>query len=299
MTDDRERCRRPAFPEDRALRPAAVGPSRCWPAPLRLAVPAIMGHGDSVYGIIARCGGGWRPNHRPMSWRSRQGICGARHAARASGKHSWPAGPRRGGHGSVPATGPKGPRWYDWRWLPLVDPLEPGWHRWLLVRRSLSAPMELTAYVVFASHATPLQEVVRVAGAAGPSRAALRRPRAKSAWISMKCGAGRPGIGISPSRCGRWPWLIVMRAGTIAVEALKKSLPPPQVASHWRRFKAGVASPPVERAELRRLLWRLVLSCPKRSATSWPGRSGVGGTRASPNIYHYKRRDGTRRGRGA
>ena len=77
--------------------------------------------------------------------------------------------------------GAKGPRGYDWRRRPLADPLEPGWHRWLLVRRSLSAPMELTAYVVFAPHATPLQEVVRVAGAAGTrdlySRGGdLRRP---------------------------------------------------------------------------------------------------------------------------
>jgi hypothetical protein len=46
--------------------------------------------------------------------------------------------------------GTKGPRWYDWRWLPLAEPLEPDWRRWLLVRRSVSDPNELTAYVVFA-----------------------------------------------------------------------------------------------------------------------------------------------------
>jgi SRSO17 transposase len=60
--------------------------------------------------------------------------------------------------------GTKGPRWYDWRWLPLAAPLEPGWRRWLLVRRRVSAPQELTAYVVFARQATTLEEVVRVAG---------------------------------------------------------------------------------------------------------------------------------------
>ena len=46
--------------------------------------------------------------------------------------------------------GTKGPRWYDWRWLPLAVHWSPGWGRWLLVRRSLSTPTELTAYVVFA-----------------------------------------------------------------------------------------------------------------------------------------------------
>ena len=60
--------------------------------------------------------------------------------------------------------GAKGPRGYDWCWLPLAAPLAPGWRRWLLVRRSISTPTELTAYVVFAPHATSLQEVVRVAG---------------------------------------------------------------------------------------------------------------------------------------
>jgi len=61
-------------------------------------------------------------------------------------------------------AGAKGPRWYDWRWLPLATPLQPTWRRWLLVRRSLSDPTELTAYVVFAPHGTVLATVVQVAG---------------------------------------------------------------------------------------------------------------------------------------
>lgn len=59
--------------------------------------------------------------------------------------------------------GAKGPRWCDWCWLPLATRLEPGWRRWLLVRRSLSAPTEVTASVVFAPQGTTLEEVVRVA----------------------------------------------------------------------------------------------------------------------------------------
>src|SRR5712691_9177216 len=60
--------------------------------------------------------------------------------------------------------GAKGPRWYDWRWLPLAAPLQPHWRRWLLVRRSLSDPTELTAYVVCAPHTAALATVVPVAG---------------------------------------------------------------------------------------------------------------------------------------
>jgi SRSO17 transposase len=135
--------------------------------------------------------------------------------------------------------GAKGPRWYDWRWRPLADPLEPGWHRWLLVRRSLSAPMELTAYVVFAPHATSLQEVVRVAG---------------SRWtVESGFEAAKGEVGLDQYEVRSWTawyrhitlamWalalLIVMRAGTIAVEALKKSLPPPQETSSLAAFKAS------------------------------------------------------------
>ena len=61
-------------------------------------------------------------------------------------------------------AGAKGPRWYDWRWLPLATPMQPAWRRWPLVRRSVSDPTELTAYVVFAPQATTLAEAVQTAG---------------------------------------------------------------------------------------------------------------------------------------
>ena len=61
-------------------------------------------------------------------------------------------------------AGTKGPRWYDWYGLSLVAPWQPGWCRWLLVRRQISAPGELTAYVVFAPGETPLERAVEVAG---------------------------------------------------------------------------------------------------------------------------------------
>jgi SRSO17 transposase len=60
--------------------------------------------------------------------------------------------------------GAKGPRWYDWYRLPLVPPLQEGFARWCLVRRSLSDPDELHAYVAFAPTGTPLADLVRVAG---------------------------------------------------------------------------------------------------------------------------------------
>jgi SRSO17 transposase len=62
-------------------------------------------------------------------------------------------------------AGAKGPRWDDWQWLALAAPRHRDWRRWLLVRRSLRDPPDLTAYVVFAPHATTtLATVVQVAG---------------------------------------------------------------------------------------------------------------------------------------
>jgi SRSO17 transposase len=61
-------------------------------------------------------------------------------------------------------AGSKGPRIYDWLRLELSAPAQQGWTRTLLVRRSISDPSELTAYIVFARAATTLAELVRVAG---------------------------------------------------------------------------------------------------------------------------------------
>jgi SRSO17 transposase len=60
--------------------------------------------------------------------------------------------------------GEKGPRLDDWLRLPLIPPLQEGYERWCLVRRSLSDPTDLHAYVVFAPEGTELAELVRVAG---------------------------------------------------------------------------------------------------------------------------------------
>jgi SRSO17 transposase len=61
-------------------------------------------------------------------------------------------------------AGAKGPRRYDWARLairPLSDP-ERGY--WLLARRSLADPSDLACYVCFGPAATPLADLVRVAG---------------------------------------------------------------------------------------------------------------------------------------
>lgn len=161
---DRDRCRKAGIPDERAF---ATKPElarqmleRTFAAGVKLAFVA----GDSVYG-----------DHRPL----RQWLEGRQQAyvlAVSSNEYVWHeqrqqtvstllAGlPTEGWERLSAGAGSKGPRWYDWRRLELNDPVEPGFKRWLLVRRSISDPSELTAYVTFAPADTPLPALVRVAG---------------------------------------------------------------------------------------------------------------------------------------
>jgi SRSO17 transposase len=60
--------------------------------------------------------------------------------------------------------GSQGPRWYDWACLQLPYLPAAGTAQWLLVRRSVSDPRELADYRVYGPTATPVSELVRVAG---------------------------------------------------------------------------------------------------------------------------------------
>ena len=60
--------------------------------------------------------------------------------------------------------GSQGPRWDDWAGLRLPYATAAGKACWLLARRSVSDPSELAYYRVFGPAATPVEEMVRVAG---------------------------------------------------------------------------------------------------------------------------------------
>jgi SRSO17 transposase len=141
-------------------------------------------------------------------------------------------------------NGTKGPRWYDWRWLPLADPVDRAWRRWLLVRRSLSTPTELTAYVIFAAQAAMLAEVVRVAGTRWTIESGFEAAKSE---VGLDHYEVRSWTGwYRPSTLAMWALALlpVLRAGTRAVEALKKSLEPPSKQDSLAAFKAsrGLAS---------------------------------------------------------
>ena len=132
---------------------------------------------------------------------------------------------------------------------------------------------------------TPLEEGVRVAG---------------SRWtVERSCEAAKGDVGRDQDEVRSWTaWyrhrtlamgalalLTMMRAGTIAVDMFKKSLQAPPQASPLAAFKArrGLASHgacPSGGGCGGDSCWPY----PKRSATFWPGRSGVGNTKPSPSI---------------
>ena len=198
-TDDPARCQQAGIPADRRFATKPQLAQHMLQRAHAAGVPGRWVTGDSVYGndrrlrlwleaqpwayVLAVSG----QEYVWLGWQQRQ----VKTLLAALPEDSWTR--------LSAGDGAKGPRWYHWQWLPLADPVDPQWRRWLLVRRSMSTPTEMTAYVVFAPQATALEEVVRVPAAAGRLRAASKPPRAKSAWITTRCAVGRAGTGISPS----------------------------------------------------------------------------------------------------
>jgi SRSO17 transposase len=163
-TQDRERCTQAGIPQERpfATKPALA--RQMLERAFQAGVPATWVTGDSVYGDDRRLRL-WLEAHEHayvlavsgkeyvwLGWQQRQ----VKTVLAALPADDWTR------HSA--GAGATGPRWYDWGWVPLAAPMLPAWRRWLLVRRSVSEPTELTAFVVFAPQATTLAEVVQTAG---------------------------------------------------------------------------------------------------------------------------------------
>lgn len=217
-TDDRERCRSAGIPDDRDFTTKPQLAQQMLARAFAAGMPAPWVTGDSVYGR-ARQLRMWLEG-RPQAYVL---AASGQEYVRLDGRQRqvkplMAALPPEGWTRLSAGDGTTGPRWYDWRWLPLAEPQEPGWRRWLLVRRRLSRPMELTAYLVFAPPDTPLAEVVQVAG---------------TRWtIGSSFEAAKGEVGLADYEVRSWTgwyrhltlamWayalLVVLRAGPIAVE---------------------------------------------------------------------------------
>jgi SRSO17 transposase len=237
-TDDEERCGQAGIPAERAF---ATKPllarqmlERSFAAGVRLAFIA----GDSVYGddrglrswlegrkqayVLAVSG-------KEYVWRNQtqQSVSSILADLPAEGWERLSAG-----------AGSKGPRWYDWVRLELHDPAEQGFQRWLLIRRSISKPSEVTAYVTFAPATTLLAKLVEVAG--------MR-------WtVEESIQTGKGEVGLDQYEVRSWTgwyrhmslamwaqaFLSVVRAERGVPVAPKKGLLKPEAPSSLSRFKA-------------------------------------------------------------
>jgi SRSO17 transposase len=238
-TNDRARCQQAGIPQERRFATKPQLAKQMLARAFAAGVPAAWVTGDSVYGDDRRLR--LRLEARPQAY-----------VLAVSGKEYVWVGlqqrqvktllatlPEEGWTRLSAGDGAKGPRWYDWRWLPLAEPLEPEWRRWLLVRRSVSDPRELRAYVVFAPQETTLEKMVRVAG---------------TRWvIEQLFEAAKGEVGLDHYEVRSWTgwyrhmtlamWalalLAVLRAGALAMEAFKKNLPPGDDRSSLAAFKAN------------------------------------------------------------
>jgi SRSO17 transposase len=238
-TNDSARCERAGVPEKQ---PFATKPQLARQLLTRAfdaRVPMAWVTGDSVYGN----------DRRLRVWLEAQdhayvmAVSGQEYVWRAGRqyqvKHILAALETEGWSRLSAGDGAKGPRWYDWMWLPLAAPWQPDWRRWLLVRRSLSDPTELTAYVVFAPHETTLATVVQVAG---------------SRWTIEKCfeeAKGEVGLDQYEVRGGTgwyrhitlamWAYalLTVLRTANLPQAPLSKKMSRGSTRSSLTAFKIG------------------------------------------------------------
>ena len=135
-------------------------------------------------------------------------------------------------------AGTKGLRWYDWLRFALNAPVQQGWKRCLLLRRSITDPLEVTAYIAFTPVASDIGALVRAAGmrwtveeriqtAKGEVGLDHYEVRSWTGWyrhITLAMGAGA--------------FLSVVRAERGSEAVLKKGSPNRSSASSLAAFRA-------------------------------------------------------------
>ena len=164
-TDDRARCQAAGIPDDVAFATKPALAQALLARALEAGVPAAWVTADSVYGDVKylRVWLEARPIGYVLAVSGKDTVVGPDwHQRRISIYLADP--PTDGWQRLSAGDGAKGPRWYDWVRLPLIAPLVAGWQRWVLLRRSVTDPTAITAYVCFAPAGTTLADLVRVAG---------------------------------------------------------------------------------------------------------------------------------------
>jgi SRSO17 transposase len=163
-TEDRERCRRAGIPATRAFATKPALARQMLGRTRTAGVVMAWITGDSIYGDDRALRQWLEAHHQAyvLAVSGKAFVWMQHHQRRISTLLAELPG--EGWEQLSAGVGSKGPRWYDWRRLEANAPQQGGWQRWVLLRRSMTAPTEVTAYIVYAPATTSLAEMVRVAG---------------------------------------------------------------------------------------------------------------------------------------
>jgi SRSO17 transposase len=238
-TQDRERCTRAGIPQERPFATKPELARRMLERAFQAGVPTTWVTGDSVYG----------DDRRLRMWLEAQERA---YVLAVSGKEyvwlSWQQRQVKTVLATLPAdgwarhsagAGAKGPRWYDWCWLPLAAPMLAAWGRWLLVRRSVSAPTELTAFVVFAPRATTLAEVVQTAGARWTIESSFEAAKGEMGLDHYEVRSWRGWYRHITLAMWAYALLTVVRAGHLQESPLPKKMLAQSTSNSLTAFKAA------------------------------------------------------------
>lgn len=163
-TADRERCRRAGVPDDRTLTTKPALARQMLERTFAAGVVLAWVTGDCIYGDDRRLRQWLEQRNQAyvLAVSGKEAVW--RHQRQQQIKTMLAEVPTEGWARISAGLGSKGPRWYEWLRLELNDPPHTGWKRWLVVRRSISDPSEVTAYIAYAPVQTSLAALVRVAG---------------------------------------------------------------------------------------------------------------------------------------
>jgi len=127
-------------------------------------VPAAWVSGDAIYGDDGALRSWLEAEHHPyvLAVSCHHPLWQAGTQERAD--HLIAALPPEAWSSLSAGTGSQGERLYDWACVQLAYESAPGTAHWLLARRSLSDPIEVAYYRVFAPTDTPVTEMIRGAG---------------------------------------------------------------------------------------------------------------------------------------
>lgn len=163
-TEDRERCEAAGIPDERAFATKPALARQMLERARAGGVRLDWVTGDCVYGDDRGLRQWLEAHDQPyvLAVSGKEAVWLEGHQQRISG---WlDALPAEGWERLSAGRGSKGLRWYDWQRWEMAEPFQVGWKRWILVRRSISDPTDVTAYVVFAPAACTLAQQVEVAG---------------------------------------------------------------------------------------------------------------------------------------